>query len=68
MDAPLIRLSHCGKQIFCLQVPAHCPSCGEPLAGRRLQEAPVSLPPPLTDGHRSCCCLLVAPARSNLSR
>lgn len=68
MDAPVIRLTHCQKDIFCFSVPAECPSCGGALGGARLQEAPVSLPPPLTDGHRSSCCLLVAPAHDNITR
>ncbi|XP_034023534.1 MKRN2 opposite strand protein [Thalassophryne amazonica] len=55
----VIRLSHCHKHIFCFSVPEECPSCGEQLKGSRLQEAPVKLPCPLTDGHKTSCCLLV---------
>ncbi|KAE8298954.1 MKRN2 opposite strand protein MKRN2 antisense RNA 1 MKRN2 antisense gene protein 1 [Larimichthys crocea] len=40
----------------------------EELKGSRLQEAPVSLPSPLTNGHKSSCCLLVAPAHDNFNR
>lgn len=68
MDGPLIRLTHCQKEIFCLSVPAECPSCGGALTGSRLQEAPVSLPSPLTNAHKSSCCLLVAPAHDNITR
>ncbi|KAK5934736.1 hypothetical protein CgunFtcFv8_015103 [Champsocephalus gunnari] len=65
MDPPVIRLAHCQVQVFCLQVPGACPSCGEDLRERRLQEAPVSLPSPFSNAHKTSCCLLVAPAHNN---
>ncbi|XP_013875519.1 MKRN2 opposite strand protein [Austrofundulus limnaeus] len=68
MERSVIRLSHCQKDIFCFSVPEQCPSCGEELRGSRLQEAPVSLPSPFSNGHKSSCCLLVAPAHDNLHR
>ncbi|KAK5873186.1 hypothetical protein PBY51_013819 [Eleginops maclovinus] len=68
MDPPVVRLAHCQKQIFCLSVPGECPSCGEDLRGSRLQEAPVSLPSPFSNAHKTSCCLLVAPAHNNTSR
>ncbi|XP_026163128.1 MKRN2 opposite strand protein isoform X2 [Mastacembelus armatus] len=68
MENTVIRLSHCQKEIFCFSVPDECPSCGKELRGSRLQEAPVSLPSPFNNGHKSSCCLLVAPAHNNLDR
>ncbi|XP_069031703.1 MKRN2 opposite strand protein-like [Embiotoca jacksoni] len=68
MERSVIRLRHCQKEIFCFSLPEECPSCGEELKGSRLQEAPVSLPSPLTDGHKTSCCLLVAPGQDNLDR
>ncbi|CAI5686454.1 MKRN2 opposite strand protein [Oreochromis niloticus] len=68
MESSVIRLTHCQKEIFCFSVPEECPSCGEELRGSRLQEAPVSLPSPFTNGHKTSCCLLVAPAHDNLDR
>ncbi|XP_053171646.1 MKRN2 opposite strand protein [Scomber japonicus] len=62
MERPVIRLTHCQKQIFCFSVPDECPSCGDQLTGSRLQEAPVSLPSPLTNAHKTSCCLLITPA------
>uniref|UniRef100_A0A667YUW2 MKRN2 opposite strand protein-like N-terminal domain-containing protein n=1 Tax=Myripristis murdjan TaxID=586833 RepID=A0A667YUW2_9TELE len=56
--ASIIRLRHCQKEIFCLSVPEACPGCGEELRASRLQEAPVSLPNPLCNGHKTSCCLL----------
>lgn len=68
MEPSLIRLSHCHKDIFCFSVPDHCPSCGQRLMGSSLQEAPVSLPSPFNNGHKTSCCLLVAPAHNNVHR
>ncbi|KAM9859179.1 MKRN2 opposite strand protein [Aulostomus maculatus] len=68
MERGVIRLTHCQKEIFCFSVPEECPSCGEELRGSRLQEAPVSLPSPLTNGHKSSCCLLITPADNNSVR
>ncbi|XP_077386793.1 MKRN2 opposite strand protein [Festucalex cinctus] len=51
----------CLKDVFCLVVPPTCPACGQLLAGSRLREAPVAIPDPLGDGHKTACCLLVAP-------
>ncbi|TWW61376.1 MKRN2 opposite strand protein-like [Takifugu flavidus] len=68
MNGSVIRLTHCHKEIFCLVVPVQCPGCGEVLRGGRLQEAPVSLPSPFSNGHKSSCCLLVAPAHDNINR
>lgn len=68
MEPSLIRLNHCHKDIFCFSVPDHCPSCGLRLMGSSLQEAPVSLPSPFNNGHKTSCCLLVAPAHNNVNR
>ncbi|XP_059185712.1 MKRN2 opposite strand protein-like [Centropristis striata] len=64
MEVPVVRLRHCQKEIFCLAVPEQCPSCGETLMGSRLQEAPVSLPSPFTNAHKTSCCLLITPAHT----
>ncbi|XP_057703141.1 MKRN2 opposite strand protein [Corythoichthys intestinalis] len=63
MEEPgVLRVRHeCLNDIFCFSLPLLCPACGEALAGRRLHQAPVSLPDPLGDGHKTPCCLLVAP-------
>ncbi|XP_068171858.1 MKRN2 opposite strand protein-like [Antennarius striatus] len=68
MEQSVVRLTHCQKDIFCFSVPDNCPHCGGALRGGRLQEAPVSLPSPFSNGHKTSCCLLIAPAHDNLSR
>ncbi|XP_061640951.1 MKRN2 opposite strand protein [Phyllopteryx taeniolatus] len=70
MEEPgVIRVRHdCLKDVFCFSLPQLCPACGERLAGRRLREPPVSIPNPLCDGHKTPCCLLVAPADRNADR
>ncbi|XP_019736926.1 MKRN2 opposite strand protein [Hippocampus comes] len=67
MEKPgVICVRHeCLNNIFCFSMPPACPACGELLAGRRLREAPVSIPDPLGNGHKTTCCLLVAPADRN---
>ncbi|KAK2915579.1 hypothetical protein Q8A73_006173 [Channa argus] len=67
-ERAVIRFSHCQKEIFCFCLPEQCPCCGEELRGSRLQEAPVSIPSPLTNGHKTSCCLLVTPAHDNEDR
>lgn len=68
VEPSLIRLSHCRKEIFCFSVPDQCPSCGQRLRGCSLREAPVSLPSPFNNGHKTSCCLVVAPAHDNIRR
>ncbi|TRY85115.1 hypothetical protein DNTS_023053 [Danionella cerebrum] len=59
MEGGVIRFSHCGKLIFCRFVPEECPVCGERLSGRRLEDAPLSVPSPFSDGHRCPCAFLM---------
>ncbi|KAM4613383.1 MKRN2 opposite strand protein [Polymixia lowei] len=68
MDRSVIRWSHCQKEMLCFSLPEACPACGEEVKGSRLEEAPVILPPPFSNGHKTSCCLLVAPALDSTSR
>ncbi|XP_072296166.1 MKRN2 opposite strand protein-like [Eucyclogobius newberryi] len=68
MERSIIRLVHYRRQIFCFSVPDTCPCCGEELKGARLTDAPVSLPRPLSNAHKSRCSLVIAPAESNANR
>ncbi|KAM6979839.1 MKRN2 opposite strand protein [Aplochiton taeniatus] len=64
----VIKFSHCNKDVFCSFLPEACPECGLSFSGRRLEEAPVSIPNPFSNGHKTPCCFLVAPALENTSR
>ncbi|XP_012688056.2 MKRN2 opposite strand protein isoform X2 [Clupea harengus] len=68
MDKSVLRFSHCNKDIFCFFVPEECPECGISFSGRRLEEAPVSIPNPFSNGHKSPCSFLVAPTDENKLR
>ncbi|KAK3512582.1 hypothetical protein QTP70_017230, partial [Hemibagrus guttatus] len=45
-----------------------CPECGTSFSGRRLEEAPISIPNPFTNGHKTPCAFLIAPAEDNTLR
>ncbi|KAJ7994388.1 hypothetical protein DPEC_G00248770 [Dallia pectoralis] len=60
----VIKVSHCQKDIFCFFVPEECPECGMNFSGCRLEEAPINIPNPFSNGHKTPCCFLVAPAEN----
>ncbi|XP_018600088.1 MKRN2 opposite strand protein [Scleropages formosus] len=66
MDKSVIRFSHCGRDIYCFSIPEQCPECGLGLGGRRLEEAPVSVPNPFSNGHKTPCSFLVTPTEGYL--
>ncbi|XP_026885145.2 MKRN2 opposite strand protein [Electrophorus electricus] len=68
MEKNVIKFSHCGKAIFCFFVPEQCPECGVSFSGKRLEEAPVSVPNPFSNGHKVLCAFLVAPTEANTLR
>ncbi|KAL2091548.1 hypothetical protein ACEWY4_013811 [Coilia grayii] len=68
MEKSVVKFSHCNKDIFCFFVPEECPECGHSFSGQRLEEAPVSIPNPFSNGHKSPCSFLVAPTDENKLR
>ncbi|KAA0708036.1 MKRN2 opposite strand protein [Triplophysa tibetana] len=68
MDKNIIRFNHCDKDIFCCFVPDECPECGVRFSGKRLEEAPVSIPNPFSNGHKVPCAFLVAPTEDSVLR
>lgn len=58
MQAGMLRFRHCGSVIYSASR-GRCPLCGGALSFG-LQDAPLALPVPFTDGHGATCCLLVA--------
>ncbi|XP_028854840.1 MKRN2 opposite strand protein [Denticeps clupeoides] len=68
MERSVVKFSHCDKDIFCFFVPEQCPECGVSFSGRRLEEAPVSIPNPFSNGHKTPCAFLVAPAEESSLR
>ncbi|KAM8799865.1 MKRN2 opposite strand protein [Eudromia elegans] len=62
MAAAVVRLRHCGPDIFCRRVPERCPACGRPLHAAALPAAPVRLPSPFCRGHSQRGAFLLRPA------
>ncbi|XP_062441434.1 MKRN2 opposite strand protein [Rhea pennata] len=62
-EAAIVRLRHCGPDIFCRRPPERCPACGRPLrGGGALPDAPVRLPSPFRRGHRQRGAFVLRPA------
>ncbi|KAF4107213.1 hypothetical protein G5714_011577 [Onychostoma macrolepis] len=64
----VIKLSHCDKDIYCFFVPDQCPECGVSFSGKRLEEAPVSVPSPFSNGHKEPCAFLVTSSEDGALR
>jgi|UniRef100_A0A8C7C6W1 hypothetical protein len=64
-EKSVIKFSHCQKDIFCFFIPEKCPECGVSFSSGRLEEAPIRIPNPFSNGHKTPCCFLVAPAEEN---
>ncbi|XP_040850825.1 MKRN2 opposite strand protein isoform X1 [Ochotona curzoniae] len=62
---PLVRFSHCQKSIYSFGVPARCPLCQRDVGLWKLEDAPVSIPNPFSNGHREKCAFLLRPTRGS---
>ncbi|XP_069340515.1 MKRN2 opposite strand protein isoform X2 [Eulemur rufifrons] len=60
---PLIKFNHCKKSIYSFAVPQRCPLCQKDVGPRKLEEAPVSIANPFTNGHREKCSFLLRPTQ-----
>lgn len=65
---PLVRFSHCQKSIYSFGVPARCPLCQRDVGLWKLEDAPVSIPNPFSNGHREKCAFLLRPTRGSFLR
>ncbi|XP_055115414.1 MKRN2 opposite strand protein isoform X3 [Symphalangus syndactylus] len=59
----LIKFNHCEKYIYSLSVPQYCPLCQQDLGSRKLEDAPVSIANPFTNGHQEKCSFLLRPTQ-----
>uniref|UniRef100_A0AC11E7C1 MKRN2 opposite strand n=1 Tax=Ovis aries TaxID=9940 RepID=A0AC11E7C1_SHEEP len=64
----IIKFNHCQKCVYSFGLPRRCPLCGQDVGSRRLEEAPVSISEPFTDGHREKCSFLLRPTRGTFLR
>uniref|UniRef100_A0A8C4M4F4 Uncharacterized protein n=1 Tax=Equus asinus asinus TaxID=83772 RepID=A0A8C4M4F4_EQUAS len=65
---PLIKFNHCKKCIYSFSVPRCCPLCRQDMGSRRLEEAPVSIANPFTNGHQEKCSFLLRPTQGTFLR
>lgn len=65
---PLIKFNHCRKCIYSFSVPSCCPLCRQDLGSRKLEEAPVSISNPFTNGHQEKCAFLLRPTEGTFLR
>ncbi|XP_007075504.1 MKRN2 opposite strand protein [Panthera pardus] len=65
---PLIKFNHCKKYIYSFSVPLCCPLCQQVMSSRKLEEAPVSISNPFTNGHQEKCSFLLRPTQGTFLR
>ncbi|XP_058421348.1 MKRN2 opposite strand protein [Diceros bicornis minor] len=65
---PLIKFTHCKKRIYSFRVPRCCPLCQQDMGSRKLEEAPVSISHPFTNGHQEKCSFLLRPTQGTFLR
>ncbi|XP_011732702.2 MKRN2 opposite strand protein isoform X2 [Macaca nemestrina] len=59
----LIKFNHCEKYIYSFSVPQCCPLCQQDLGSRKLEDAPVSIANPFTNGHQEKCSFHLRPTQ-----
>nr|XP_020032742.1 MKRN2 opposite strand protein [Castor canadensis] len=65
---PLIKFNHCKKSIYSFRVPRSCPLCRQDVGLTKLEEAPVSIASPFTNGHQEKCSFLLRPTHGTFLR
>ncbi|KAM9592771.1 MKRN2 opposite strand protein isoform 2-T2 [Trichechus inunguis] len=60
---PVIKFNHCQKFIYSFSVPERCPLCRQEVGSRKLEEAPISISNPFTNGHQEKCSFLLRPTQ-----
>ncbi|KAM9326842.1 MKRN2 opposite strand protein [Gastrophryne carolinensis] len=60
----LVKVTHCGKDIYGSSVPQRCPICGEvTVCSWDLLQAPVSIPCPFSSAHNEECSFVLKPTK-----
>ncbi|KAM4820917.1 MKRN2 opposite strand protein [Thomomys bottae] len=65
---PLIKFDHCKTSIYSFRVPQRCPLCQQDVGSAKLEEAPISISSPLSNGHWEKCCFLLRPIQGTFLR
>jgi len=68
-DPGLLCFTHCdNKAIYCLEIPAKCPICEQPLRGLGSQLEPYKVEYPFVRAEQTACALVIKPAKGNFMR
>ncbi|XP_005066030.2 MKRN2 opposite strand protein [Mesocricetus auratus] len=65
---PLIKFRHCGRSIYSFSVPQCCPLCQGDVGSTRIEDAPISISDPFSNGHQEKCSFLLKPTRGTFLR
>lgn len=65
---PLIKFRHCERSIYTFSVPQCCPLCQGDLGSARIEDAPISISDPFSNGHQEKCSFLLKPTRGTFLR
>lgn len=65
---PLIKFRHCEKSIYSFSVPQCCPLCQGDVGSTRIEDAPISISDPFSNGHQEKCAFLLKPTRGTFLR
>ncbi|XP_057646119.1 MKRN2 opposite strand protein isoform X2 [Chionomys nivalis] len=65
---PLIKFRHCERSIYSFSVPQCCPLCQGDVGSTRIEDAPISISDPFSNGHQEKCAFLLKPTRGTFLR
>ncbi|XP_076423758.1 MKRN2 opposite strand protein isoform X1 [Peromyscus maniculatus bairdii] len=65
---PLIKFRHCERSIYSFSVPQCCPLCQGDVGSTRIEDAPISISDPFSNGHQEKCSFLLKPTRGTFLR
>lgn len=65
---PLIKFRHCERSIYTFSVPQCCPLCQGDVGSTRIEDAPISISDPFSNGHQEKCAFLLKPTRGTFLR
>lgn len=65
---PLIKFKHCERSIYSFSVPQCCPLCQGDVGSTRIEDAPISISDPFSNGHQEKCSFLLKPTRGTFLR
>lgn len=64
----LIKFRHCERSIYSFSVPQCCPLCQGDVGSTRIEDAPISISDPFSNGHQEKCAFLLKPTRGTFLR